>query len=712
MSKIPSEKLTDELLFHNHEIMKEWDYSLNKSLDPSQVSIGSSISVNWVCKKDSSHKWKTSVYNRIKKNSGCPYCAGQRATKENNLELNNPKIASEWHPSLNNGLLPKDFMSGSNKKVWWQCSSDQSHAWQASISNRTKGRGCPYCSNKKVHPSNCVAKTHPHLCNEWHNELNKFTPSDVMHGSAKKVWWRCTIDNSHVWEAQIRHRAKLNLGCPYCSNHRLSKSNNLASAFPELLKEWHPTLNEEINPKKIISGSKQVVWWQCKHGHVWKATCDSRTSGGTNCPQCTNQTSAPEIRILTELKSIFSTVQSRFKINNREIDIYLPDYKLGVEYDGAYWHKNKHDKDREKNNFFLSKGINLIRVREKPLKKVFEWDLCVESRELTKQDVNNLINTITKLSNDKSINTHEYIEQENFVNNEIYNKYLSYLPDPFPENSLETKSPKIAAQWHFEKNYPLTPKNFSNSSNKKVWWQCQQNKDHVWHASVNARTTTSGNCPFCNRTRVSSDNSLLSTHPLIANEWHPFKNKELKPDKFLSGSSKVVWWQCKKNSKHEWQAAITSRVSNNSSCPYCNGRKCLPENSIEATHPSLAKEFLHEKNKPHLAKQLIAGSNKKVWWKCSKCSYEYKSQVASRAKRGTGCRVCAGLILTKSKFINKAKEKYGDKYDYSLSKIINQNTKVIIICKKHGEFEQSPRNHFRSPGCAACVRENRKKHAT
>lgn len=57
--------------------------------------------------------------------------------------------------------------------------------------------------------------------------------------------------------------------------------------------------------------------------------------------------------------------------------------------------------------------------------------------------------------------------------------------------------------------------------------------------------------------------------------------------------------------------------------------------------------------------------------------------------------------LTKDEFIEKAIKKHGDKYDYSKVEYVNDRTKVIIICDKHGEFEQIPNTHYRS-GCGQC----------
>jgi hypothetical protein len=54
-------------------------------------------------------------------------------------------------------------------------------------------------------------------------------------------------------------------------------------------------------------------------------------------------------------------------------------------------------------------------------------------------------------------------------------------------------------------------------------------------------------------------------------------------------------------------------------------------------------------------------------------------------------------------FIQKAREMHGDKYNYSKVEYINSSTKIIIIiCKEHGEFLQSPNGHLSGNNCYYC----------
>ena len=78
---------------------------------------------------------------------------------------------------------------------------------------------------------------------------------------------------------------------------------------------------------------------------------------------------------------------------------------------------------------------------------------------------------------------------------------------------------------------------------------------------------------------------------------------------------------------------------------------------------------------------------------------------------GQGCPKCANenrrktLALTKEEFIEKAKKVHGDLYDYSKVDYINNNAPIMIICKKHGKFEQLPYHHLMGNGCPICKAE-------
>jgi very-short-patch-repair endonuclease len=73
---------------------------------------------------------------------------------------------------------------------------------------------------------------------------------------------------------------------------------------------------------------------------------------------------------------------------------------------------------------------------------------------------------------------------------------------------------------------------------------------------------------------------------------------------------------------------------------------------------------------------------------------------------GNGCSKCSKYNnrYTTNDFIEKVKEIHGDKYDYSLVDYTKSITKIQIICKEHGEFEQTPNSHLSGIGCFKCGR--------
>jgi len=64
--------------------------------------------------------------------------------------------------------------------------------------------------------------------------------------------------------------------------------------------------------------------------------------------------------------------------------------------------------------------------------------------------------------------------------------------------------------------------------------------------------------------------------------------------------------------------------------------------------------------------------------------------------------------FTQLEFIQKSKIIHGDKYDYSLVKYINTNTKILLKCDLHGYFTQTPNKHLLGQGCALCGDISRK----
>jgi hypothetical protein len=60
------------------------------------------------------------------------------------------------------------------------------------------------------------------------------------------------------------------------------------------------------------------------------------------------------------------------------------------------------------------------------------------------------------------------------------------------------------------------------------------------------------------------------------------------------------------------------------------------------------------------------------------------------------------IKLTTKEFIKMANKVHGNKHNYNKVVYINNHTKVIIICPKHGKFMQTPNNHLAGKSCPKC----------
>lgn len=161
-------------------------------------------------------------------------------------------------------------------------------------------------------------------------------------------------------------------------------------------------------------------------------------------------------------------------------------------------------------------------------------------------------------------------------------------------NSLWALYPELAKQWDTERNGSLRPDEISPGSEKKIWWRCEQG--HSWQAMPCSRTLHGNGCPVCtSRKIVAGINDLKTLAPEIAAQWDLQKNAPLRPEQVAQYSNRKVWWLCPKG--HSYEMAVSSRTHHGRGCPFCSGKRILPqENSLAALRPDLAAQWDSGKN--------------------------------------------------------------------------------------------------------------------
>ena len=609
------------------------------------------------------------------------------------------ELLIEWNYEKNNAYSPKTITYGSQKKLWWKCS--QGHEWESSVSDRTRGRNCPFCSGKRLSVGiNDLSSRFPNLANEWHPTKNvPLIPSNVSCGSKNKVWWlgKC----GHEWEATIYERAINHTSCPYCKNSKvLTGFNDLQTKFPELAKEWHPTKNGIVIPSEVLFGSHRKVWWCCEKGHEWKAQVKSRTRSGRGCPKCAleTQSSFPEQAVFFYVSKIYADAKNRYVVDSFEIDVYVPSTKIGIEYDGRFYHSSTYSSIREtnKNSSLHKKGIRLIRIKESDSNKVTN-DIIYYKYNSNYSFLNWAILSLFHILG---------IDFEDVDIVRDHNIILEQYIESNKNNSLALKYPDIAKEWNYDKNGRLTPSMFSYSSNKKIWWLCS--KGHEWQDTISHRSGNRG-CPYCSGRRIiKGENDLATTHSELVREWDYEKNIVLSPNDVSFGSQKKVWWRCLQG--HEWEAEICSRAINNTGCPVCSGKKTLTGyNDLSTVNPNLAKEWDYDKNQPLIPTQVSACSHKKAWWKCSACGSTWAAVIKNR-NNGSGCPYCSGkkvlVGINDLATVNPelAKEWNYEKNDALTPKDVSLGSKrkVWWKCKQDHEWEADICSRSRGNGCPFC----------
>lgn len=268
---------------------------------------------------------------------GCAVCANKRVLRGyNDMATTHPVLAAELVGD------PSVVVAGTTRKLEWCC--PRGHRYASSGNARVRGRGCPFCANKRVLPGyNDMATTRPDLA----AELVGTDPTTVLAGTGKRLLWACprheqpyeasgearvdgdgcgickglqiavgyndlatthpelaaeligtdpktVVAFSHVkvlwrcpnhdepYQASVANRAN-GRGCGYCRGFQvLPGYNDMATTHPELAAEL-----QDADPKRVLAGARVRYSWKCRRcGHSWHAMGYQRSIGGSGCPKC------------------------------------------------------------------------------------------------------------------------------------------------------------------------------------------------------------------------------------------------------------------------------------------------------------------------------------------------------------------------------------------------------------------------------------------
>ena len=119
-------------------------------------------------------------------------------------------------PAPHGRLRPSDVFHRAKRLVWWKCPKGPDHEWRASVYDRSRAAGCPFCRGRRVSVTNSLQAQFPDVAREWHPTRNgSLTPATVVGTAREHCWWRCA--RGHVWRELVRNRTVGRPGCPVCA---------------------------------------------------------------------------------------------------------------------------------------------------------------------------------------------------------------------------------------------------------------------------------------------------------------------------------------------------------------------------------------------------------------------------------------------------------------------------------------------------------------
>ena len=225
------------------------------------------------------------------------------------------------------------------------------------------GQGCPFCS-----------KTKPKLWEEVHNEFIKVHGDEYDYSKVEfknmntKV---CIIHKkcgSEFWQTPKNHLR--GQGCPFCKSERIGLK--MLKTKEEVIDNANNIHNFKYDYSKVdYVNSKEKVCIICPiHGEFWQ-TPDAHLQG-QGCPSCSHKDSKAEKEIAQHIRNNSNLIVENnvrgILPNNKELDIYIPEKKIAIEYNGMRWHSELYSKDRSIHLKKLEEcnklGIKLIQVFE------------------------------------------------------------------------------------------------------------------------------------------------------------------------------------------------------------------------------------------------------------------------------------------------------------------------------------------------------------
>jgi uncharacterized protein YndB with AHSA1/START domain len=281
------------------------------------------------------------------------------------------------------------------------------------------------------------------------------------------------------------------------------KGKTLAEVNPELAKQWHPTMNGDLTPFDVHSGSHSKAWWKCDKGddHEWEAQIKSRNKGN-GCSICVNQKIVLSNCLVTTNPDL---ANQWHPTKNTDLTPFDFSENSGIE---VWWKCDKgedHEWEAQIKSRNKGSGCPICSGH----KVVHSNCLSKTHPEIAKQWHPTKNGKSTPYNVHSGSHSKAWWRCDKGEDHEWEQRIDRHTRDeastcPFcsnfklsKSNCLATTHPEIAKQWHPTKNGKLKPYDVVSTSKERVWWKCDTDHSHQWEAIIYSRTVMETKCPSC-----------------------------------------------------------------------------------------------------------------------------------------------------------------------------------------------------------------------
>lgn len=302
-------------------------------------------------------------------------------------------------------------------------------------SGHLSGKGCKECGKEKSKEdtrSRIMLSKDEFIkrANNIHKNLYDYSKIEYV-DTRTKIKIICKKHGSFL---QTPQKHMMGRGCPTCGRERTTEHN--FSNTQDFIKKAKLLHGDFFSYKKVdYRGADIKIEIICeKHGSFFQSPHNHLK--GSGCPRCGVSASKFEIEIVNFIKTFYLgeiITNSKDIIPPMELDIYIPEFNLAIEFNGGYWHNEKF----KPKNYHLLK-YNLCKEKDIRLISIWEWEI-VKDKENIKNFIKNVIIEKKKLFARKlEIKEVSIIEQREFLESNHLQGYVpcTYALGLYKDNEL------------------------------------------------------------------------------------------------------------------------------------------------------------------------------------------------------------------------------------------------------------------------------------